>query len=588
MSALLELLDRKHREVELLNMSVADWMEANVIFKANRPRPGPLKLDLWQRPIVESMQRARETDTMVWSQAGKSTMILGLIGWCIETQKATMMGFPTDLIRDRFVEHKFAPMLDNCPRLQELVSFTTYGNMKADAIPLKYGEEIPMAVSGSPGALQQMDAEYVLVDEADKFRIMAESNDPMEILKGRGRAFGERAHMVVFSTPTTTDASMIAARYDQSCRFRSFYECPLCADLTRLLFAAEEPDRIRCQVCKEMLPFDAQTETLLTQQWIADRPELVGEWDGYHINQFGDLYTPWQRILRDYNPNKPRDFFVQQMAEPFSTIAEQPPTDEELEALLRPIPDEPEWAQVGKIITVDMQRRRGGEAVVSLWSIHNTMRTPRLACRWQHVISRGDREWVAVFRELRQLYRRDRPDLMFVDAGDPHGADVNELLRAVFKAELRAGRVRAIKGWSGTDSKRWGEIGPMYHGDTLKTRAKRLGQVLTVNSAGTKSAFLMMLRQGNVCLPGVVGTDYPADILRQLSSEQLRSYVTVGGHEKLKWVKLPGRDNETLDLGTYTLAGCAYLGPQYASNFDIGPIRDFIVPSQNPDAPGVV
>ena len=576
MSALLDLLDRHAREVDMLDMPLAEWMESNIVFDPARPFPGPLRLHDWQRPIVESIEHSRETDLIIWSQAGKSLLIGGAVLRCCETQRSTMMAFHNDEGRQRFIDLKLRPILDANPRLDNLIDYSVYGGFDSKRINLKYAPSIPMAVSGSPGALQQVDAEFMFCDEVDKWRLLPESNDPVEIAKGRGRAYGDRARLVVTSTPTTTDISLVTGRYDQSCRYRRWFDCPhpVCASPTRLIFDPQEADRLRCEQCHEMLPFDSKAEVLATGRWIAEDPDLCGIWDGYHLNQFADHNTSWESVLAGYNPDKPRDFMVQQMAEAFSTISERPPTEEELEAIMQPIPEEG-WGKVATIVTVDIQRRRGGEAVVALWTCHGNMRTPALACQWQRVIDKGpDREWVNVFRDLRAWYLRESPDLMFVDAGDAHGADVMELLRTIFPGEVRSGRVCAIKGWSGADSSLWGQVGPMYHGDTLKDE-KRRGQVLTVNSAGTKSAFLNKIKQGRVLYPGMIGVDYPAGVLRQLCSEELRSYVALNGHERLRWRRLPGRENEALDLGTYALAGCAYLGPEYSTRYQFGSLRQF-------------
>ena len=85
-----------------------------------------------------------------------------------------------------------------------------------------------------------------------------------------------------------------------------------------------------------------------------------------------------------------------------------------------------------------------------------------------------------------------------------------------------------------------------------------------------------MIRQQRVILPGELGVDYPSDIAQQFSAELLRSYIGVGGIERMKWVKLPGRENEALDLGTYTLGATAYLGPWFGQNVEYGPMAALV------------
>ena len=556
------------------NTSVADWMEQNIYFGSDRPRPGRLTLDEWQRPILESMQHSRETVLMLFSQAGKSLLYNGLLGWLCETGKSGMLAFPTEPLRDRFIEDKFEPLLEDCARFDSLIERTAKGEIGKDFLHRKNGTAIPWATSGGQGQLQQWTAEFTLADEVDKFQRLAESNDPLAILRGRGRAFRDRARLIVTSTPTTEDTSLIDAHYRASCGYRRYGICPLCTELTLLVFDPQKPDRLTCQCCEKMLPFDAQPEILASGRWIADRPSLIGRIDGYHLNQFWDALTPWQDVLFDYDPERPRDFYVQQLAIPASNLAEEPLTEEELMSIFQPTPAD--WPQIAKVMMVDVQRRRSGELVYALWTIHNSMRAPNLVCRWQRTITRGTREWDAAFRELRQEYRTHKPSVMFVDAGDAHGCDVQELIRQVFPSELRSGRVRPVRGWAHIDSRLWGGQPFIKSEETLRTKEKNLKRPLEINSPSCKSRFLELIRQGRVVLPGELGVDYPAEIANQFGAEQLRSYVSTAGIEKMKWQKLPGRENEALDLGTYALASTAYLGAHYGERLEYGDVMAFV------------
>ena len=543
------------------NLSIAEWMERNITFGPDRPRPGRLVLDDWQRPILYSMQHTPETVLEIYSQGGKSLKLLGGLGWVCETGKTAMMAFPTDVLRERFRSRKLEPLLEDCPRMDALIKRTAKGDLGKEELERHRGLPVPLAVSGGKGALQQIDSEFTFADEIDQFQLTKESNDPMAILRGRGRAYRERARLIIASTPTTRDASLVDAHFRASCGFRRYAICPMCEGLTLLVFDPEKPDRLTCQCCERMIPFDAQREILPTGMWIPDRPSLVGEKDGYHLNQFWDALTPWQSILQDYDPDKPRDFFVQQMAIPASNLAEEPLEDAEVDALFQAVPEE--WPQVAKVMTVDVQRRRGGELVYSLWTIHDSMRRPALVCRWQRVITKGAREWLPAFRDLRKEYLAAKPACMFIDAGDAHGCDVQEMVRAVFRSELRTGRVRPIKGWAHVDSRKWGGEPFIKTEETIRTKVKKLDRPLEINSPSCKSRFIELMRRQRVILPGRRGVDYPTNIVQQFTAEILRSYVGIGGVERLRWAKLPGRENEALDNGTYALAATAYLGPAF-------------------------
>ena len=563
-----------HQSYEARQESIASWAENNITFGIDRPRPGRLRWDDWQLPILNSMQNTPETVLEIFSQGGKSLKLVAALGWVCEAGKSAMMAFPTDVLRERFYTRKLIPMLEDCPRLESFIQRTAKGELDRNELGRVNGLPIPMAVSGGRGQLQQVDAEFTFADEIDKFQQLAESNDPMEILRARGNAYREKARLTIASTPTTRDASLVDAHFKLSAGFRRYAQCPMCTDLTLLVFNPEKPDRLDCQSCHKMLDFDAQDEMLETGQWIPDRPQMVGEIDGYHLNQFWDALTPWDKVLSRYNPDKPRDFFVQRMAIPASNLKEEPLEEEEVEKVFQPVP--PGWPEVARVITVDVQRRLSGELVYALWGIHGSTKAPSLVCRWQRTITRGDREWSAAFRDLKAEYRAVKPSVMFVDAGDAYGCDVQEMIRRVFPSELRSGRVRPIRGWAHVDSRLWGGQPFIKSEETLRTKKKKLDRPLEINSPSCKSRFIELIRQERVILPGELGVDYPTNIVQQLTAEQLLSYISVGGWEKLKWRKLPGRQNEALDLGTYALASTAYLGPMYGDRKEYGPMSALV------------
>ena len=165
---------------------------------------------------------------------------------------------------------------------------------------------------------------------------------------------------------------------------------------------------------------------------------------------------------------------------------------------------------------------------------------------------------------------------MFIDAGDAYGCDVQQMIRQVFPSELRQGRVRPVRGWAHQDSRLWGGLPFIKSEEQIRDKSKKLDRPLEINSPSCKSRFLELIRQQRVILPGELGVDYPSDITQQFSAELLRSYISVGGIERMKWVKLPGRENEALDLGTYTLASTAYLGPFFGQNMEYGPLASIV------------
>ena len=574
-TSILGILDSYDEMLDIEDMGVRSWMENYIFFGADEPRPGPFVPDDWQCDIIDSFTTCRETDLIQFSQSGKSTKLGGLLGWLVDTRKRAVVSFPTEKLRDRFLEDKVQVMIDHSPRFASQIILGKDGKIQnGPTIKSRYGPSIKLSTGGETGGLQQMTAEYVLIDELDKFSTTVESSDPAEVLRGRTRAYRGRGHLIIASTPTTTERSYIWARYKRSSMYRRYYDCPLCEGPTKLDFVLDEPKVIRCTECKEPLPFDAQYEILATGRWIAENPAMVGIHNGFQYGQLNSADIGWEELLMEFNPDKPRDFVAQQMALPVAEAVVEPLDDDELAQVLTEVPDD--WQQIAKVMTVDVQRRHDGELVYGVWDVYNSVAMPSLACTRQIVIPRHDGEWRTAFRELRRHYLNVSPDVMFIDAGDAHGCDVPEMVRQIFPQELRSGKVRPIMGRGVSRSSDWGNHPMVANDETIRTIKKKLDRPLQVNSPSAKARVFDLVRQIRLIFPGRIGVDYPSNLLSQLGSEYLRSYISAGGYENRKWTKAPGRENETLDLGTYAVCAIAYLGPRYASRRQYGPMRDFV------------
>lgn len=539
---------------------VSDWMESNIVFDDHDARPGPLTLDPWQREVVDAALSHRITTLMASSQVGKSMIELGLLAYCIVWNRKTMMAWPTAALRDGFMTEKFLPLLDHCASLKEVVELTREGKVHKDAIRLSNGGIVRTPSGGQKGGAEQLSASVCLLDETDKFEAKVYQSDVVSNFYQRGEAGYRNPALILAGTPQLAGSSLLEMYYDSSDKRRLLVPCVLCSEYTSLEWNQDEPMLLCCQACNGVLLDEYKDTMLAGAKWEKQQPWIENR-AGFHINQFCSPVRRWSETLARYNAAMPRDFMTQVLGLPFPTVATTPLTEEELAELYNvPRFDEPEFAQ---IMVCDVQRRSGGELVYGLFGIHGSIYTPKVDFKWQRSIFKYSEEtWADTFQRLKKEHRDCKPDLLLIDAGDGAGVQVKPQVDAVFRSETRRGVVRSVKGYSSSGYGDWGNDLPVKNGVKFRDGSDNLA-LLMVSSGAMKATAYDMLAAQDVRLSGNTG-DYHGDVLRQLSSEELRSIPGPSGREKLQWKVRSGYRNEALDLLVYALDGAYYLGPQYS------------------------
>jgi phage terminase large subunit GpA-like protein len=183
------------------------------------------------------------------------------------------------------------------------------------------GGALDIISSGSRKARRAMDKRCLFIDEVDGLASLTASGEGKwtEILFGHTAAWGARRKIAMFSSPTTTDASLISEYYEQGDCRHFFVPCPYCGELIELrldidpeaafgLKAETKDGEITdawyvCEKCGEPIKNAHKLEmfsetprclnypekTIEKYQWKPTRQSNDKAWRSYYINA---LYSP--------------------------------------------------------------------------------------------------------------------------------------------------------------------------------------------------------------------------------------------------------------------------------------------------------
>lgn len=547
--------------------SLGAWMERNVIFGSSEPRPGPFRLDPWQRDIAEAFTdpRNRQVSMKVFSQSGKSTLLSGMICWiaCVSHDPALFVQ-PTRKLERRFISGKLLPLARMVAAVRRVVRFTPSGGVNEEGLRYDAGF-IAFGTARAVASMQGHPARIVIADEIDAYQSHA-AGDPIGLLRQRGEAFAD-PRLILVSTPTTKDDSRIEREYADSDGRQWWVPCVHCGELTLLLLEnVKEVDGeylMHCGQCGVAWTEADRQEGLQRGRWIPQRPEVQAH-AGFHINEFASAVRTVDETMRKWDPKDRKTFMTQIMAEAFDPVEREPLDPDKLLELHRPAPAEQLLARVA---AVDWQHNRIEYSVVDFHGDYATVQ-PHVRC---HVtIMAEDGDFARAYHQLRLALGPWRCDVVMADVGaNLPDNQVKGHLRTAFQFEFQRGRVKAVKGEGGTKAFEEDLTAPAIVGNPHFGDNTAYDKTLAVNTR------LLKILVVDDLAGGVTGLDedasrFPEDYYAQLASEQLQRIVTPTT-EKLVWRKTRPR-NEAFDCLVYAYAGLAYLGPAYRrtpGNFDV-------------------
>jgi phage terminase large subunit GpA-like protein len=317
-------------------LTVSQWADAHrILSRKQSPEPGQWRTarNPALREVLDSLSDGhgpRDVVVMFPIQFGKSEIALNLVGYTIDHHPGPIMVcLPGEVSRNKWIDQKLTPMLEETPRLSAALTSTASRN-SANRADFKdfAGGQLYLEHAGSPARLKSSSVRTLIVDELDEFSGNYQGgDDPVDLVKGRTSAFPGTAKRLFISTPTLAGTSRIAALYAASDRRRFHVPCPDCGHAQPLEWSGLHwsPDGAVCEyACRECGATNGEARwkaQIARGQWVADNPEAKAR--GYTINalyypiglgpRWLDLVDMWRAAQND--PAKLKTFVNDRLAE---------------------------------------------------------------------------------------------------------------------------------------------------------------------------------------------------------------------------------------------------------------------------------
>ena len=524
---------------------ICEWTERNIRIARSDARPGAVRLTGYQRGILDAYADAgvQQVTLMLPSQSGKTLSVLMMMAYSmINRPSVMMMASPREDDSARFIDDKFAPLYENNPSVRERVrrGWSRRG-IKFD------GGMVRFAHAGSDASMKSTSASAVFADEVDEYPIGSVNADhPLDILRQRLVTFGKAGTLVVLSTPTDRETSVVASEYDAGSRGEYITSCPACGceqGLGEGNAAAGVLDALFCGGCGGRIGEGERLAMIRGGFWRHEEPANPNR--SFHMSQFSSPLVDVERSLYDRSRASKRGWTTQGLALPYEWDESESVTEDAAAGLLADGAPFERTRFDGASVGVDVQKDRI-EYTVLIWRM--AAGEPPMAHVSEHrgiAYNPDDAlDFQSAFGFLwERLHGVGGLERVFVDCGYRTQDVKTAVARAPFK-----GLVYACMGhdYNRSGGAAAGEDFVVRRYDGIRKAAWYL-----VDSHRAKTFAADIIGEGWITAQRDA---LPADWTKQMASERMKMVRTArGGRTKPAWVKVYPR-NEAWDCFVYALA----------------------------------
>lgn len=207
-------------------------------------------------------------------------------------------------------KQRIGPMLEETPVLAARIS-PARSRESSNTILVK---EFPggiffMVGANSPKGLRGRPIRYLCLDEVDEYEgDVGGQGDPIVLARARTSTFGDRAKVLIQSTPTVKGRSRIHTEFLRTDQRRFYIPCPACGHFDwirweNIRWENDDPSTVHliCVACGVLIPERCKTEFLEKGEW---RPTAKGAENvaGFHLSA---LYSPvgwksWETCVKEF------------------------------------------------------------------------------------------------------------------------------------------------------------------------------------------------------------------------------------------------------------------------------------------------
>lgn len=295
------------------DMLPSQFAEANIWLREG-PRPGPVRLETYQKEIVDCYvdPHFREVVVVKPTQIGWSVLINTVIGYKVVIRPSPMiMVQPTDQSAKDYGRKRLNPMIDDCEPLRKQIR-EAKNKKKGNTLKLKEfaGGWLKLAGANAGSDLRSDPCPDIFCDEADAYPddVGGEGN-PIDIVKKRTGSFPDYRFWIGSTPAKAKGTGYLEKAWEKSDKRRFHVHCPHCHHMQvlwwrdpvtqeyRLVYQVDpetkevikESVRYVCAKCRKGIPEHAKKRMLDNGRWIAEQPGRSIA--GFHLN---GLYRPWK------------------------------------------------------------------------------------------------------------------------------------------------------------------------------------------------------------------------------------------------------------------------------------------------------
>ena len=533
-------------------LKISEWVEKNIYLPKTSAEPGRIKLNRtpYAREILDAFCDENVHKVVVKSaaQIGKSTVLLGVIGYFVANDPSTiMLVHPTLETAQDFSKDRLSRLIQDCPILTPLFEDEGKTRNSNQTILSKFftGGRIVLVGANSPSGLASKPIRILLCDEVDRFPLSAGSEGDSVALAEKRQTTFWNYKTGLFSTPTIEGQSKIDYEYNLGTQEQWQHKCPNCGEFHFLDYrqmVGVNPVKWRCPTCG--FEFTQIEMANSEQKYFAQNPESKVR--SFWINGFSSAWLTWEQIMKEYedaknNPTNEAVVFNTRFGMTYQLRGEFEDETQFVDGLENYGAELP--ANV-KVLTagVDVQYNRlecsiyGWDGEKAYGISHNVIYgMPSDEITWQNLDELLESEFS--FADGRKL----KIARTFIDSGFSTEDVYNYCKKNVHKGRF------AIKGMSAYNS-------PLIH----STSVQKNGVVLIVlNSDEGKQQAFSLMESGNVHWgrnDEFLQRNFNELFFKQLIAEK-RVSKQVGGVVRLVWQPVAkGVRNEALDCFSYSLS----------------------------------
>jgi phage terminase large subunit GpA-like protein len=308
---------------------VHDYVHGHRIMPPESRLPGIV--DVYRSPyLIEPMMNMSPASPvthdacMKGAQIGYTWSAENVIAYYLDENPAPMLYISgTQELLEKWVTKRIEPLISSCGFRHKITAAVdnTKSRRTGDKTFSKYvtGGFLEMASAQSPAGLRQDSIKVLIIDEMDSAPRMLRTGEGIwvNVAIARTNAWNYLKKIMMMSTPTTFEESLIKVQYDLGDQRKYLIPCPFCKRPQELVMGNEntrhglKPETkggilqfayYSCEFCHEAIFNNQKTEMLAAGRW---EPTAVPSERGRVSRHISALYSPvgmfsWTEAYEEY------------------------------------------------------------------------------------------------------------------------------------------------------------------------------------------------------------------------------------------------------------------------------------------------